>query len=235
MLLPDCERRMNDAESTGGHRWFPACWSCDRDRRRAEAEPAGLRTAHSGGARRAPHPPLVHRRPGPPQVGGDLPGRTGDRVRRGPPVRRLGDRRLQPDTGERRAGAPRRQHLRTAAVGIARRALWHRLLRHREPGRDPVRGRPPAGPAPQHRTGPGGGLRDVLCPRGRVLLSGPEHRYTRSPRPCLVFRPDHHGHLVGPPQAHPPHARGTVDPRGIFLPRGRPQPARDRPAVHRCP
>ncbi len=51
----------------------------------------------------------------------------------------------------------------------------------------------------------------------------------------LLLRPDHRRCGQRPAQAHHPHARGHGHPGGVLLPRGRPQPARDRPALHRRP
>ena len=55
------------------------------------------------------------------------------------------------------------------------------------------------------------------------------------PRHRLVLRPHHRGCGLRPAQAHHPHPRGHGHPGGVLLPRGQPEPARDRPALHRCP
>ena len=112
--LPDCERRANEPHIA--RRRFAPLPNCERRvnaRRRPGATPsvtrhhgatmeraAGVRPAHRRGAGRAADPPLVHRRARPAQVVRHLPGRARDRLRRGHAVRRLGDRRLQPDPGD---------------------------------------------------------------------------------------------------------------------------------------
>ncbi len=86
------------------------------------------------------------------------PGRVGERPRGGHDVRRFVDRRLLPGPGERRARHARPEHLRAAAVGRPARARGPHVLRHRQPRRHAVRGRPPPGAAPQPRQGPRAGL-----------------------------------------------------------------------------
>ena len=49
----------------------------------------------------------------------------------------------------------------------------------------------------------------------------------------LVLRPHHRRRGQRPAQAHHPHARGHGHPGRVLVPRGRAQPARDRPALHR--
>ena len=51
----------------------------------------------------------------------------------------------------------------------------------------------------------------------------------------LLLRPHHRRRGQRPAQAHDPHARGHGHPGRVLVPRGRPQPARDRPALHRRP
>ena len=54
-------------------------------------------------------------------------------------------------------------------------------------------------------------------------------------RPGRLLRPHHGRRRLGPAPAHDPHARGHGHPGGVQPPRGRPEPARDRPALHRRP
>ena len=61
---------------------------------------------------------------------------------------------FSPRAGERRARRPRPQHVRAAALGRPQGARGPGLLRHRQPRRHAVRGRPPPGAAPQPRQGP---------------------------------------------------------------------------------
>jgi hypothetical protein len=94
---------------------------------------AGLRTPHRRGARSPPHPPVVHRRHGPTQVGRHLPRRARRGLRRGHALRRLGHRRIQPGPGKRRPGQARPEHLRADAVRQGRRVVGADVLRHRRP------------------------------------------------------------------------------------------------------
>ena len=88
-LLPDCERCMNRicaepialGSTARPVRGFP------------DGTPAGLRAAHGRGARGPPHPALVHRRARPAQVVRHLPRRARERLRGGHALRRLGHRR----------------------------------------------------------------------------------------------------------------------------------------------
>ena len=54
-------------------------------------------------------------------------------------------------------------------------------------------------------------------------------------RQRLLLRPHHGRRRQRPAQAHHPHARGDGHPGRVLVPRGRPEPARDRPALHRRP
>ena len=158
--LPDCERRVNwavTAASVAAGWYQPALptWRRrpDRSRRRAGAKmeshgsPAGLRAAHGRGTTGPPRPALVHRRARPAQVGRHLAGRARGGLRGGRAVRRLGHRRLQPGPGERRARLPRPATLPAHAWRRRRGADRPHLLRHHQPRRHAVRGRPPPGAA----------------------------------------------------------------------------------------
>ena len=134
------------------------------------AEPAGLRAPDRGGAGHPLRPAVVHRRAGDPEGVQHHLGRAGERARRGHDLRRLGHRRIQPGPGGRRPGPPRPQDLPAAALAPRRRGGGPGLLRHRQPRRHPVRGRPPPRPAADARAGPRRRLHLLRLARGRVLL-----------------------------------------------------------------
>ena len=107
-----------------------------------------------------------------------------------------------------------------------------------QPRRLAVRGRSPPGAASATSTGPGSGAsRSTSRPRwssstshGRRSLQAAQGAGQR-----VVLRP-HHGRRGGrPAQAHRPDARDDGHPRRVLVPRGQPEPARDRPAPHRRP
>ena len=79
-------------------------------------------------------------------------------------LRRLGHRRLHPGAGERRARPARPQQLRAAAVGRSDGARGPDVLRHRQPRRHAVRGRPPPGAASATSTGPASGASRSTSP-----------------------------------------------------------------------
>src|SRR2546421_3679 len=56
--------------------------------------------------------------------------------------------------------------------------------------------------------------------------------FTRAPRHRVVLRPDDGGRRRRPAQEDGAQPRGDGDPRALQPPRGRTQPARDRPALH---
>ena len=197
--------------------------------------PTGLRAAHGRGAGRPAHPALVQRRARPAQVVRHLAGRARERVRGGHAVRRVVDRRLQPGAGERRARPPRREQLRAAAVGHRRRAVGSDVLRHRQPRRLAVRRRPPAGAQAQPRARPRTRLHVLRRARHGVLLLRvvrPE-RAAPAARHVVVLRPHHRGRRRRHPQGDDPHTRGARHPGRVLASRGRAEPARDRPALHR--
>ena len=107
------------------------------------------------------------------------------------------------------------------------------VLRHPAPLRRAVRGRPALRAASATST----------APARRASRSTPARRWSSStssrpttpdaarPRRLLRPHPDRHGER--PAQADDPHARGDGHPGRVQLPRDRPEPARDRPALHR--
>ena len=110
------------------------------------------------------------------------------------------------------------------------------LLRHLQPRRHPVRGRPPPGAAAQPRPGAGPRLHVLRRPGDGVLLL---HRRRRRPpdaaRHRLVLRPHHGRRGRVAAQAHDPDAGGDGHPGRVLVPRGLAEPARDRPPPHRRP
>ena len=76
--------------------------------------------------------------------------------------------------------------------------------------------------------------------KGFTFYAGPEMEFfyfenshsTRGPRPRRVLRPHPARHGLEPAQADDHDARGDGHPGGVQLPRARPEPARDRPALH---
>ena len=216
--LPVCERPMNsafgfDAESSGNGETSP------------DGTPAGLRAADGRGARRPPHPALVHRRPRPAEVLRDHARRAGERLRGGHDVRRLVHRRLLPGAGERRARPARPQQLRAAAVGRSARAPAARMFCDiAQPRRHAVRGRPPPGAEAQPRPGPRAGVHVLRGAGDGVLLLRATAIRSKPPKPLdtrLVLRPHDRRRRRRPPQAHDPDARGDGHPGRVLVPRGR--------------
>ena len=202
----------------------------------ADGTAAGLRPALGRRAGRAARSTVVHRRAGPAEELRHQSRRTRERPRRGHDHRRLGDRRVLPGAGERRAGPAGRQQLRDAPVGRCPGARGPDLLRHPEPRRHAVRGRPPPRPAPQPRPGPAARLHALRRPGdGVLLLRARRRRSSRAARLRLVLRPHHGGRRRVPAQAHDPDPRGDGHPGRVLVPRGLAEPARDRPPPHRRP
>ena len=109
------------------------------------------------------------------------PGRAGERVRGGHAVRRLGDRRVQPHPGERRAGPPRPEHVRAAAVVARSDATSARMFCDiANLDGTPVPGRPPPGAAPQPR--PRARARATRSSSRRRWSSSTSRRATRAGR-----------------------------------------------------
>ena len=228
----ECERYVNAPASPVRHGGDPCHhW-------RHHGTPARLRPAHGGGARGPADPALVHRRARPAQVLRHLPGRAGGGLRRGHALRRLRHRRLQPGAGERRAGPPRPEQLRAAPVGRLLRHLGPDVLRHLQHRRH---ARSSGDPRQVLRRN-----LDRARERGFSFYAAPEmeffyfadadtQRAAAAARPGVVLRPHHRRRRVRPPAAHDPHARGDGHPGGVQPPRGRAEPARDRPALHRRP
>ena len=117
-----------------------------------DGAPAGLRAADGRGARRPPHPALVHRRPRPAEVLRHHPRRARERLRGGHDLRRLLHRRLLPGAGERRARHARPQHASSCCPWVDPTAPAARMFCDiAQPRRHAVRGRPPPGPEAQPR------------------------------------------------------------------------------------
>ena len=83
--------------------------------------------------------------------------------------------------------------------------------------------------------GPRQGVQLLRRPRDGVLLLRRQRPGAAAPpaRPGVVLRPDDGRRRHRPAPAHHPHARGDGHPGRVQPPRGRAQPARDRPALHR--
>ena len=200
--------------------------------------PARLRAAHRRGAGRPLRPPVVHRRARAPEGFAITPGRARERARGGHDLRRLVDRRA------------------------TRRVQESDMLAMPDPNtlRDPARG-PTAtdarGPRCSATSSTSTAARSRATParccsrnlerareKGFTLLRRPprwssststgRRRPAAQPaRPGRLLRPHHRRRRRRPAQADDPHARGDGHPRRVQLPRGRAQPARDRPALHR--
>ena len=201
--------------------------------------PAGLRAAHGRGARGPPHPALVHRRARPAQVLRHLARRARERLRGGhdtstarPSTASAGCRRATCSPGPTpTASSCCPGPIRTTPVGPD-------VLRHRQPRRHAVRGRPPPGAAAQPRPGPRAGLLVLRAPRRWSSSTSRDGDPTKPLEPLdtgSLLRPHHRRRGRRPAQAHHPHARGHGHPGRVLVPRGRPEPARDRPALHRRP
>src|SRR5438093_3426221 len=100
------------------------------------------RAGRGRGAGGPVRPPVVHRRPGVPEVLRHPRRRAGEGVRRRHRVRRLRGRGLRPGGGGRHAGPSRPLDLPAAAVAGGRGAGGPRAVRRAAPRRDAVRGRP---------------------------------------------------------------------------------------------
>ena len=99
----------------------------------------------------------------------------------------------------------------------------------------PVRGRPPPGAQAQPRQGPRAGLLVHGRARDGVLLlrrGRPQWQPLVPLDTGVVLRPHDRRRRERSAQAHAPHARDHGHPRRVLLPRGRAEPARDRPALH---
>ena len=169
-------------EKRGGHGMRNSCG----------AKPARLRAPDRRGTGHPLRPAVVHRRAGDAQGVQHHLDRARGRPRRGDDVRRLRHRRLQPGPRSRCARPPRPEDLSAAALAPRRRPGGPRLLRHRQPRRNPVRGRSPARPPADAGEGPGGRLHLLRRPRGRVLLLRGRRSRPRPPHPRLgvLLRPD---------------------------------------------
>ena len=193
-----------------------------------------LRTVEERGVRL--DPAVVHRRARQPEELRDQPGRARERARGRHDLRRLVDRRLQPHPGERRAGDARPEHVRGAAVGrpegAPRPACSATSTTSTARRSRATRARCCAATCRPRTTL---GLHVLRRPRHRVLLlraarDGPAAGAARRGR---LLRPHHHRRRRHAAQADHPHARDDEHPGRVQLPRGRPEPARDRPAPHR--
>ena len=123
-------------------------------------------------------------------------------------------------------------------MGRLLRHLGPDVLRHHQHRRHALRGRSPPGAAPQPRPGPRARA-SASTPRPEMeffyFADADTHVAAAAARPGVVLRPHHRRRRVRPAPAHDPHARGDGHPGGVQPPRGRAQPARDRPALHRRP
>ena len=115
-------------------------------------------------------------------------------------------------------------------------ALGPHVLRHPQPRRRGLRGRPPPGAASATWTRP--------ASRASPSTSAPEMEFfyfgdgdpsdaAQAARHRLLLRPDHRRRGQRPAQADDPMLEAMGIPVEYSLPRGRAQPARDRPALHR--
>ena len=199
----------------------------------SHAAAARLRPADGRRARCPIRPPLVHRRPGLPEELRHHPGRARGRPRRGHDLRRVGHPGLQPGAGIRHARRARPEHLRDRAVAGRGRSRRPHVLRHQAPVGGAVRGRPPLRAEAQPRARPRQGLHLLHRARDGVLHLRVGRHAAGAARPRRLLRPHpaRHGERAAPPDDR--HARGDGHPGRVQLPRARPEPARDRPALHR--
>ena len=200
----------------------------------------GLRAAHGRGAGRPAHPAVVHRRARPARSRSpSRPAELENAFDEGMHFDGSADRRLQPGAGERRARPARPEHLRAAPVGRAtttpsarmfcdienldgtpfegdpRQVLRRNLDRARERGFSLLR-RPRDGVLLLRRRRPDGSRSQPLDTGGYFDLT------TADVASDLRKRTIHTLEAMGIPVEY-------------SLPRGRPEPARDRPALHRRP
>ena len=151
-------------------------------------------------------------------------------------VRRLVDRRLLAHPGGRRAGDPRPRHVRGAAVGRPQGARGAGVLRHPQPRRHAVRRRSAARCCAATCAPPTTeGFTFYVAPDIEFFYFEPPEPGQRpqSARRGRLLRPHHQRRHRVAAQADDPHARGDGHPGRVQLPRGRPEPAGDRPAPHR--
>ncbi len=117
-------------------------------------------------------------------------------------------------------------------------AVGPHVLRHPQPRRHARSRATPARCSSATSTRPASrASRSTSPPRWSSSTSPTATRRT-PPQPLdtgVLLRPHHRRRRQRPAQAHHPHARGHGHPRRVLVPRGRPQPARDRPALHRRP
>ena len=196
-----------------------------------------LRTVEERGVRL--DPALVHRRARPAQVVRHLPRRARERLRGGHALRRLGHRRVQPRPGERRARHARRRHLRAAAVGPSPTRPSARMFCDiTNLDGSPFEGDPRQVLKRNLDRARERGFTFYRRPRDGVLLL---RRAVDAARPPVPLDTGSYFDLTTadvasrPAQAHHPHPRGHGHPGRVLVPRGQPQPARDRPALHRRP
>ena len=184
-------------------------------------------------------PALVHRRARPAEVVRHLPGRARERLRGGHAASTA-----RPSTA---SAASRRATCSPGPTPTRFELLpWGRRRRDRRPACSATsptstarRSRAtPARSSSATSTGPASaGFSSTSPPRWSSSTSRRDDAVAaaRAARHRRLLRPHHRRRRLRPPQAHHPHARGHGHPGRVLVPRGQPQPARDRPALHRRP
>ena len=186
------------------------------------------------GEKRQFHSVLVHRCPRGPEDLQHHPLRAGGGNGGGDGLRRLLHRGILPDRGERHDRHARSHHLPDHPLAALRPSGRADDLRHPEPRRQTLRGRPPLRPEEDPQEGQRPGLHLLRRAGARVLLFR-LRQVPRVPRHGRLLRRPPRGPGDGPAPPDDLRPPGDGDPRGVQPPRGGPEPARDRPALRRGP
>ena len=201
---------------------WPSCNTsssmCSGPSRSAASASSGSGSPTSWGSSRAsPSPPPSSRRP-----------------RGGHDLRRVRDRGVQPGPGSPTCSpCPDPEHVRDRAMAGRGGARRPDVLRHPAPRPASRSRRPPLRAEAQRWSGPGRRASpSTSARRWSSSTSGPP----AEPEPLdqrRLLRPDRSRHGVRAAQADDPDPRGHGHPGRVQLPRARPEPARDRPPLHR--